>query len=71
MEKPNNQILKEIDKITDLNKLVAIFELTAYKIDIKTISEMARSENKSPNGINNSKKYRKLFVGCQKMCIKG
>ena len=71
MLKTKNQILKEINEIKDLETLVAILELTTYKTGVKTISEMARHENKSPNGINQSKKYRKLNIGGQKMCIKG
>ena len=71
MLKTKNQILKEINEIKDLETLVAILELTAHKTGVKTISEMARYENKSPNGINQSKKYRKLNIGGQKMCIKG
>ena len=59
------------NQITNISDLVAILELTAHKTGIKTISEMARSENKSPNGINQSKKYRKLNIGGQKMCVKG
>jgi len=65
------ELLKEINKTKDLKTLVAILELSAQKTGVKTISEMARSENKSPNGINQSKKYRKLNIGGQKMCIKG
>jgi len=71
MENIKYQILKEIEQETDLNKLVAILELSADKLGIKTISEMARIEGKSPNGINQSKRYRKLIIGTQKMCIKG
>jgi len=65
------ELLTEINQTKDLETLVAILELTAHETGIKTISEMARSENKSPNGINQSKKYRKLNIGGQKMCIKG
>ena len=54
-----------------LSDLVAILELTAHKTGINTISEMARIEGKSPNGINQSKNYRKVFIGTQKMCVKG
>jgi len=56
---------------TSLNQLVTILELIVYKIDINTISGMARSEGKSPNGINKSNLYRKINIGCQKMAIKG
>jgi len=71
MENIKYQILKEIEQETDLNKLVAILELSADKLGIKTISEMARIEGKSPNGITQSKRYKKLIIGTQKMCIKG
>ena len=66
-----NQILIEIDKINDLNQLVQILELSAHKLGINTISEMARLEGKSPNGISQSKNYRKVMVGTQLMCVKG
>tara|TARA_R110002051_G_scaffold256249_1_gene315359 strand:+ start:562 stop:789 length:228 start_codon:yes stop_codon:yes gene_type:complete len=66
-----NQIINDINQIVDVNKLVAILELTVYKLEIDTISEMARKEGKSPNGINKSNCYRKLKVGKQKFAIKG
>jgi len=71
MEKAENQILIDINHIVDLNKLVAILELSAYKLNIKTISEMARQEGKSPNGIRKSKAYLKINVGGQLMAVKG
>lgn len=71
MEESKYQILKEIEKETDLNKLVSILEVTANKLGINTISEMARLEEKSPNGVRESKKYRKVRIGVQLMCIKG
>tara|TARA_R110000851_G_scaffold136611_2_gene272221 strand:- start:69 stop:308 length:240 start_codon:yes stop_codon:yes gene_type:complete len=58
------------DKLT-LSQMVSILILIVSKIDINTISGMARSENKTPKGIRESKKYRKEFVGDQLMCIKG
>ena len=71
MERSKNQILKEIDHIVDANILVSILELAAHKLEINTISEMARLEGKSPNGIRQSKNYRKINVGKQVMAIKG
>ena len=71
MEKPINQTLIEIDQIVDLNKLVAILELVAHKTGVNTISEMARIEGKSPNGIRQSKLYRKINIGKQVMVVKG
>lgn len=55
----------------DLLELVAILELTKDKLNINTISEMARQENKSPNGIRVSNKYRKIKIGKQIMVVKG
>ena len=55
----------------DLLELVTILELTKDKLNINTISEMARQENKSPNGIRVSNKYRKIKIGKQIMVVKG
>lgn len=71
MLKPKNQILNEISQIDELKSLVAILELTTDKLCIFTISEMARHENKSPNGIRKSKAYLKINIGGQLMAIKG
>lgn len=54
-----------------LLELVTILELTKDKLNINTISEMARQENKSPNGIRVSNKYRKIKIGKQIMVVKG
>ena len=71
MLKPKYQILNEINEIEDLKSLVAILELTTDKLCIFTISEMARHENKSPNGIRKSNQYLKINIGGQLMAIKG
>jgi len=71
MLKPKYQILNEINEIEDLKTLVAILELTTDKLCIFTVSEMARHENKSPNGIRKSNAYLKINVGGQLMAIKG
>jgi len=71
MLKPKYQILNEINEIEDLKSLVAILELTTNKLCIFTISEMARHENKSPNGIRKSNQYLKINIGGQLMAIKG
>ena len=72
MDKSKYQILLSIENDNhSLSDLVAILELAAHKLEINTISEMARLENKSPNGIKQSKNYRKLMIGKQLMCIKG
>jgi hypothetical protein len=65
------QILNEINEIEDLKSLVAILELITDKLCIFTISEMARHENKSPNGIRKSNAYLKINIGGQLMAIKG
>jgi len=59
-----NEDLKPIE-------LVAILELTASKLDILTISKMARKEGKSPNGIKASNCYYKTELGGQLMTVKG
>ncbi len=71
MKNTDNQILIDINHIVDVNKLVSILELTVSKLEINTISEMARLENKTPRGIKISNKYRKINIGKQTMVIKG
>tara|TARA_R110002020_G_scaffold65330_7_gene172610 strand:+ start:1055 stop:1294 length:240 start_codon:yes stop_codon:yes gene_type:complete len=71
MLKPKYQILNQINEIEDVKSLVAILELTTNKLCIFTISEMARHENKSPNGIRKSNAYLKINIGGQLMAIKG
>lgn len=66
------EILLKIDSgKLSLEEMVIILELIESKIDINTISGMARSEQKSPNGIDKSNRYYKLNIGYQKMCVKG
>lgn len=55
----------------DLNQTVCLIEFLCNKIDINTISGMARSENKTPSGIRKSNKYRKINIGDAALCIKG
>lgn len=52
-------------------EIVSLIELLSNKIDINTISGMARSENKTPRGIRTSNKYRKLKIGESLLCVKG
>ena len=66
-----NQVISFLTECEDLNELVTILELSAHKSGVKTVSTMARRENKSPNGIRSSKAYRKIEIGGQTMCIKG
>ena len=67
---PTKTAITAISEISDLNNLVTILELITNKIEINTISETARLENKSPNGIRNSKRYRKIKIGKQLFAIK-
>jgi len=59
-----------IKKQFSANDLVTILELININLDIDTISEMARKENKSPNGIKISKRYKKIKIGKQLFAIK-
>lgn len=63
-------ILIENNKFT-LSELVSILVLIVSKININTISGMARNEGKTPRGIKISNRYRKELIGEQLMCIKG
>lgn len=63
-------ILIENDKFT-LEQLVSILVLIVSKININTISGMARSEDATPRGIRISNCYRKIKIGIQTMCIAG
>lgn len=63
------KILDKIKKEENKEKLVAILELTAHKLQINTISEIARINGITPNGVKSSKRYRKLFIGKQLMAI--
>lgn len=66
------KILIDIEKgnLTD-SQILSIIELACTKIDIKTISNMARSENKTPRGIKISNQYKKIVIGGQLMAING
>ena len=57
------------NKFTEL-ELVSILELTILQLDAKTMSDMARSENKSPNGIRFSKRYPKIKTNSVILCYK-
>ena len=52
-------------------QIVLLIQLLSTKIDINTISGMARSENKTPRGIKTSDNYYKLKIGCANLCVKG
>jgi hypothetical protein len=71
MEITRNQILNYINNCENKHELLTYLELSADKLEINTISEMARLENKSPNGIRESNNYYKVRLGKQLMCFKG
>lgn len=48
--------------------MVTILLLLANELQVYTISEMARRENKTPQGIRKSNKYDKFVIGGQLMC---
>jgi hypothetical protein len=54
-----------------LHQRVQLLELMLLNIEIDTLQGMAKSENKSYNGIKKSNCYYKLNIGCQTMAIKG
>jgi len=58
------------DELT-VSELSSILEMVCTKIDINTISGMARSEGKTPRGIRISNQYKKTKIGCQLMAING
>lgn len=69
MTNEEKQALRVINNSTDVEYLVAILELTALKTGADTVSEVARKENKSPNGIRKSNQYRKIKIGKQTMVV--
>jgi hypothetical protein len=71
MELFKNQILNITKGNYTKDQLVTILQLCASELEIDTISEMARKENKSPQGVNISKLYKKIMIGKQKFAVKG
>ncbi len=59
------------DKNYTKEQLVSILLLCVDGLDINTVSEMARQEGKTPRGIRESGKYRKIMIGKQKLAING
>lgn len=53
------------------NQMVTLLELITDNLEINTLSEMARLENKSRNGIIVSNNYKKIEIGKQTFAIKG
>lgn len=58
------------DKFTT-EQLVSILLLIVSKININSISGMARSETKTPRGVLISGNYKKMMIGQAKVCVKG
>ena len=52
-------------------QLVSLLILITSKLEINTISEMARIEDKTPRGITISNQYKKIKIGKQSFAIKG
>ena len=55
----------------DAESLVSILLLVSSKLEIDTISQTARNEGKTPKGIRDSNRYRKIEIGKQKFAITG
>lgn len=66
-----NDIIKAVSNLDDHNKLVSILELCVSSINIDTISETARKENKTPRGIRISNQYRKVQIGKATLAVTG
>jgi hypothetical protein len=64
------QMVLSLDKL-DLSQRVSLLILLTHDIEINTISEMARLENKTPRGIKISNQYKKINIGKQIFAIKG
>lgn len=65
-----NDIIQHFQKC-DQDTLVTYLELIVNNLDILPVSEMARAENKSRNGILISNNYRKVEIGKSKLAVKG
>jgi len=66
----NIAIAIDQDKLTK-NEIVLLIEILSNKIDINTISGMARSQKKTPRGVRTSNKYRKIKIGDALLCVDG
>ena len=66
----NIAIAIDQDKLTK-KEIVLLIELLSNKIDINTVSGMARSKNKTPRGIRTSNKYKKIKIGEALLCVDG
>ena len=71
MENFNNILLVLQKDDLRANQVLALIEILCTKIDINSISGMARSENKTPRGIRISSNYRKFNIRDAVLCVKG
>lgn len=71
MEAFKNTILAIENGNFTKQQLVSILLLCSGKLEINTISEMARIEKKTPRGIKISNQYKKVKIGKQTLAIKG
>ena len=69
MKLTKNQALKYINESEDVNFLVTILELSAHKTEVNTVSETARINKISPNGVKSSNRYLKISIGKQLMVV--
>lgn len=65
------QAIKTVGESGNIEFLVTVLELAAQMSGVDTISEMARKNGISPNGVKSSKCYRKIKIGKQTMAVKG
>lgn len=66
-----NILLSVVDSELSASEVVTILEILCTKIDINSISGMARGEGKTPRGIKISNNYRKFSIGDSLLCVKG
>jgi len=66
----HSDIIKEVSKITDKETLLSILIVVSENLGIDTVSQVARDDGKTPKGIRDSKRYRKVFIGKQEFAVK-
>jgi hypothetical protein len=71
MKQSEIQAIKVIGESGNLDFLVAVLELSAALSGVDTVSEMARKNGISPQGVRSSKRYRKIKIGKQTMAVSG
>jgi hypothetical protein len=65
------EAIKTIGESQSVEFLVTALELSAQLSGVDTISETARKNKISPNGVKTSKRYRKIKIGKQLMAVQG